>query len=544
MTVDSEAKKILAGGRWAENGDRIDPDSATIDPTLTRTIGWPSTFSASDGETPRRRVFNQRFRELDGFAYDVMRNGILAYDAEINYLQNATVRVDDVLYRALVANGPATNNVTNPTAAANTVWTIVRGEFRLASWATGFADGGMRATTPRSGVLDWFWVCPLDGGRRITGFDFQWRLSGAANWIDLLPRPTSTYAQLTGLVNGTAYEARVRAETSEGDGAWSTPVSATPQGQEPGGGASFALRAEAGNSQVTLDWLEPDDNGATITTYNLQWRSATQTFSTGRQVDLAFGVVRRTLSTGINNGTQYFFRIRAVNTRGNGPWSNEASATPTAPPQVIFQPARASAPTGQAGNQEATWIASPPLDRGAAITQYRWRWRRVGTTDWSSDIVTSIPQLRRTSLTNGVAYEAQVRATNSIGTQATWSPSSSVTPVAEVPDQLQRVFVINTTTGIQISWGEPEDNGAAITGYRVELAIVNTFPGPRAFTPGSTARDQIVNTGLVEGTVYYVRARAMNSRGNAPWSEIVQITHDLVILADPPDAPNAPDGDS
>ena len=104
--------------------------------------------------------------------------------------------------------------------------------------------------------------------------------------------------------------------------------------------------------------------------------------------------------------------------------------------------------------------------------------------------------------------------------------------------------VINTTTGIQISWGEPEDNGAAITGYRVELAIVNTFPGPRAFTPGSTARDQIVNTGLVEGTVYYVRARAMNSRGNAPWSEIVQITHDLVILADPPDAPNAPDGDS
>ena len=65
MPIDSEARKIL-DGRWAESGDRTNPDDSALTPALTRTEGWPASFSTTNGDTPRRRVMNQIFRELDG----------------------------------------------------------------------------------------------------------------------------------------------------------------------------------------------------------------------------------------------------------------------------------------------------------------------------------------------------------------------------------------------------------------------------------------------------------------------------------------------
>ena len=532
--ADSEARKILSG-LWADTGDRTDPDDPTLDPILVRTNGWPTTFSSSDGNTPRRRVMNQKFREFDGIAAEVMREGILPWDATIDYRQYAIAKVEDVVYRATIATGPATSNVTNPTQGGQTVWAVVRGEFTLPS-----APDAPTATSPSSGVLDWQWNPPLDGGRSIIGFDFEWRVGSTGLWQRLSPRPLATCGTITGLTNGQAIQARVRTETSEGTSGWSPVGTATPQAEEPGGGASFALRAEAGSSQVTLDWLEPDSRGAAITTYHLQWRSATQSYASGRQVDLAFGVVRHTLSNGINNNTQYFFRIRAVNARGSGSWSNEANATPSAPAQTVFVPGVSVAPTAQAGNGEVTWVARPPSERGSVITQYRWRWRET-TGSWSSDVTTTLPILTRTSLSNGTAYEAQVRAVNSRGAQAQWSQSARATPLGEVPDQLQRVFVVNTTTGIAIYWGTPENNGAPLLDFRVEVASRPDFGAASVFTVATSILSQTLDN-VREGTTYYVRARSRNSRGNAPWSASVSLVHAIVHLADVPDPPDAPMG--
>ena len=88
------------------------------------------------------------------------------------------------------------------------------------------------------------------------------------------------------------------------------------------------------------------------------------------------------------------------------------------------------APTAQAGNAEVTWVATPPSDNGADITSYEWRWRTQGAGAWTS-VTTTLPVLTRDGLTNGTAYEAQVRAENSVGQQATRSPSGVGTPVAQ-----------------------------------------------------------------------------------------------------------------
>ena len=80
----------------------------------------------------------------------------------------------------------------------------------------------------------------------------------------------------------------------------------------------MALRttAVAAGGAIDLNWLEPDDGGDDIIDYRVQWRTALQAFSTGRQVTSTDTAER---ISNLTNGTEYFFRVRARNsTRQRG----------------------------------------------------------------------------------------------------------------------------------------------------------------------------------------------------------------------------------
>lgn len=431
--MDTEAKKIAL---WANTGDRTDPDDASLNPVLVRTTGWPSTFSADSGETVRRRVINQIFRELTGVAVDVMREGVPLWDTDINYRQHAITNRNGVLYRATVANGPATSNATDPEQVGQTVWVVQGATVRRPS-----APAGPQATAPQSGELDWFWPCPLDGGSIVTSFNFQWRLAGQTTWSASVVINTPRHV-LTGLTNGQAVQARVQAVNAQGAGPWSAIGTATPAGTMPGGGATLALRAEAGDQQVALNWLEPDDGGVTITEYLVQWRTQSQAFSTGRQVSV--NTTMRTI-TSLTNGTAYFFQVRAVNGQGNGAWSNEASATPMATvappmPDPDTVPSQVpSAPTGLAlTDGRILWTWPVPDDGGPRITSFDFQWREEGDAWAAMNIIQNIAASAYLlgSLTNGTTYEARVRAVNSEGTAASWSATGSATAALTSDDVL------------------------------------------------------------------------------------------------------------
>ena len=427
--ADTEAKKILTG-LWADSGDRTDPDDTSLTPSLDRDDGWTSSFSASNGETPRRKVVNQRFRELDGAASDAMRyGGVYPYDAEINYFQHARCSVGAVEYRATVANGPATSNATNPTTSSQTVWVAVTGILSVPS-----KPSPPQATAPRSGELDWFWACPRDGGAVVAAFAFQWRVAGTVTWSASLT-PAFARQPLTSLTNGQSIEARVQATNSVGTSEWSDVGTATPAGTIPGGGSTLALRATAGDGQVSLDWLEPDDGGVTISSYLVQWRTSVQSFSVGRQATSSD--TAQTVSTGINNGTEYFFHVRAVNSEGNGAWSNEASATPVA---VVVAPTPTpntapNAPPGLRGTPRRPLIVDwdweivsddgGESDGGETILDYTVQWRYQGA-GWSGNTTTTDrASLRVTVADTSKGVQARVRARNSVGVSA-WSSTATV----------------------------------------------------------------------------------------------------------------------
>ena len=520
--ADTEAKKILTG-LWADSGDRTDPDDATLSPALSRTTGWPSSFSAPDGNTPRRRVMNQKFREFDGAASDALRfGGPYPYDAEVNYYQHARCTVGANEYRAVRANGPdETGGAVSPSSDGQTTWIRVAGLLNTPSQPAqpvGVASGSRQ--------IDWSWTCPLDNGAQISGFELRWRLSGGG-WSPLI---TTTFARylLTGLTNGSTYQVQVRARNSQGVSPWSTSGQQTAAGDEPGGGASMALQAAAGDAEVSLTWLEPDNGGDPITIYTIQWRTGAQAYSTGRQTTSA---PTRATITSLTNDTEYFFRVRATNRNGNGPWSNEARETPVEPEPEATAPEQASAPVATAGNTEISWVVQPPDDGGSQITGYQWRFRRVTNPaqSWTMVNTGASNTLRRTGLINGQSYEAQVRATNSIGQQASWSPSGAGTPQADAPEQVQAIQLDSTTSGTRASWGEPANGGSAITEYNLEWDDNATFDSPSRRT--QTGRSYEITTGLTANGITYFRVRARNARGAGPWSPVSQTAVPEVALA-------------
>ena len=91
-----------ASGRTPATG--TDPDDLDID----RTRGFGVEYEQiGSGREPEREIFNQRYREWDGWAEDRIRTGVLPWDGDIDYPRHAFVTRGGALYVATVATGPA-----------------------------------------------------------------------------------------------------------------------------------------------------------------------------------------------------------------------------------------------------------------------------------------------------------------------------------------------------------------------------------------------------------------------------------------------------
>lgn len=98
----------------------------------------------------------------------------------------------------------------------------------------------------------------------------------------------------------------------------STPTPTAPS-------APSNLTAMAGNARVLLSWTAPPSSAS----YNVQRSSS----DGGPYSTIATGVTATSYSdAGVTNGTTYYYIVQGVNSFGTSPSSNQASATPQAPP--------------------------------------------------------------------------------------------------------------------------------------------------------------------------------------------------------------------
>jgi hypothetical protein len=104
-------------------------------------------------------------------------------------------------------------------------------------------------------------------------------------------------------------------------------IDGTPAGPGPPG-VPTALSSTAGDGQVALSWTAPSfDGGSQISGYKLyRGTSPNPTTALATLPPTPTSYVDQTAT----NGTTYYYKVSALNGNGEGPLSNEASATPIA----------------------------------------------------------------------------------------------------------------------------------------------------------------------------------------------------------------------
>jgi len=99
--------------------------------------------------------------------------------------------------------------------------------------------------------------------------------------------------------------------------------------------APTGLAATVGNTQISLTWSAPSDNGAAITDYIIEYRTGSDSFAA-----FSDGTSTATSATvtGLTNGVSYDFQVKAVNSVGTGSASSSVSSTPAAvaPEPVLY----------------------------------------------------------------------------------------------------------------------------------------------------------------------------------------------------------------
>ena len=205
------------------------------------------------------------------------------------------------------------------------------------------ATPAVSAVSGSSTSLSVSWAAPANAGKpAIASYDVQYRAGTSGSWSDGPENVAATTATVTGLVADTLYQARVRATNAEGDSGWSSPPGSgrtnAPSTSAPG--APRDLGTAPGDGRVTLAWTAPgNDGGAAIEKYRYRvsadggsswdpdWTDVPDGADTG---DGAADETTFTVS-GLINGTEYVFELRAVNSVGEGPAASAADTPVRAP---------------------------------------------------------------------------------------------------------------------------------------------------------------------------------------------------------------------
>ena len=336
---------------------------------------------------------------------------------------------------------------------------------------------------------------------------YEVSMNNGIRWVQASSNTNHTF---TGLINGRAYTFKVRAISSEGSGEASTTTATPVEEVVPTAPAAPTnVKAQAGDSQVSLSWTEvageviryevSSDGGKTWTQAN---STTSHTF------------------TGLTNGTEYTFKVRAVNDVGNG-----AEAAATATPEEPVIPTAPEAPTNFKATPGDRWVKLSWTESEGEVTGYEVS--KDGGKTWTKASSKTGHTFAR--LMNGQEYTFKVRAVNDVGR----SPEATATATPQeivLPDPLTAPenFAAEAGDGeVTLSWKELEGE---ITRYEVSK------DGGRTWVEADSTTGHTF-TGLKNGTNYTFKVRGVNDAGNGKEARTTATPKAEVVS---PDAPKAP----
>lgn len=294
---------------------------------------------------------------------------------------------------------------------------------------------------------------------------------------------------VTGLRRNTSYRFKLRAHNEMGASQYSSDVTYTTKPGRPGPPPKPQTKGRIRAHSFRVVWNVPSDNGGSnLTGYHLETDDGSGWISVYTGEELEFNCDH------LQPGTQYRVRVAAESAGGVSDYSETCFViTEPVVPDAPCPPTLRDKPKSM--SLHLAWKA-PEYDGGAAVTEFE-----IDMTS-PDNITRSVYRGRDTecvvaSLLPGRPYLFQVRAQNRAG-PGPWSVPLEVISGAGPPDRPKepKAFAKSGTCAT-VSWDQPINNGAIITGYRLEMASVSN-ESPDLLESDSEDENEVLENDLNE----------------------------------------------
>ncbi len=389
------------------------------------------------------------------------------------------------------------------------------------------APAGLTAAAG-DGEVTLSWTDPSDAD--ISVYEFRRRApAGTGSWGSWTMIASSTAATtthtVTGLANGTEYGFQVRAADSAQLGAASAEATATPTAARPAAPTNFTAVAGPGGGQVTLRWTRPS---GTITGYQYRVRPPGQSWFGWAVMTGGADITSFVASVG-NEALD--FQMRARNGNAEGEESAIVRAT------AVARPAAPTSVTAVAGPRSGEVTLGWGDPSNSAITKYQYRQKLNSASTWGewTDFTggTTATSTSGTvaGLTNGTAYDFEVRATAAPGGTVEGAASATVTATPSAPPAKPAGFTARgfADNSVTLSWTRPSNNAITKWQYRRKLSSAITW-GEWTDIPGDPRSNRYSVSGLTIGTTYDFQVRALVGTVEGAASDTATATPTAALL--------------
>jgi len=250
------------------------------------------------------------------------------------------------------------------------------------------------------------------------------------------------------------------------------------------------LSASAAAGAVNLAWADNSDNE---TGFKIERKTGVN--GVYSQVALVDANVTNFADTGLSNGTQYFYRVRATNSAGDSAYTNEANATTPTPPVAPSNP-------------QTTLITQTEIDlvwTDNANNEDGYRIRRAtagGAFTVIATLAAGSTAYQDRGLTPNTLEDYHIEAFNTVGISP-FIDISATTQAVPVPTSL---LATAGDGAVDLSWtGSP-----VATSYNVYRAATSTGEGATPIATG-LLNASFHDTGLSNGTPYFYQVTAVES---------------------------------